>query len=91
MPASDAVSERSFSAMRRLYAYLRTNMGNNRLKNMMLLHIHKNRLDNLSLLEVANDFIGESVHRQTIFGNFDVLDLRRGKALVKSVGVQVNF
>ena len=66
MPASNAVSEKSFSAVRHLYTYLRTN-------------IHKNRLDNLSLLEVENDFIGESVHRQTIFGNFDVLDLRHGK------------
>ena len=55
MPASNAVSERSFSAMPRLYTYLRTNMGNSRLNNMMLLHIHKNRLDNLSLLEVANE------------------------------------
>ena len=31
MPATNAVSERSFSAMRRLYTYLRTNMSQNRL------------------------------------------------------------
>ena len=49
MPATNAVSERSFSAMRHLYTYLRTNMGSSRLNNAMVLHIHKSRLDKSQL------------------------------------------
>ena len=41
MPATNAVSERSFSAIRRLYTYRRTNMGSSRLNNTVVLHIHK--------------------------------------------------
>ena len=38
MPATNAVSERSFSAMQRLYTYTRTNMSQSRLNHMMILH-----------------------------------------------------
>ena len=41
MPATNAVSEQSFSAMRRLYTYLRTNTRSSRLNNAIVLHIHK--------------------------------------------------
>ena len=41
IPATNAVSERSFSAMRRLFTYLRTNNGPYRLNNTMVLHVHK--------------------------------------------------
>ena len=91
MPAASAVSERSFSAMRRLYTYLRTNMGSSRLNNAMVLHIHKDRLDKLSMVDVANDFAFESDHRKTLFGRFDDVDLRRKIIPVKSVGIQVNM
>ena len=57
MPATNAVNERSFSAMRRFFTYLRTNMGPNRLNNTMVLHVHKERLDQLSLIDIANDFV----------------------------------
>ena len=36
MPATNAVSERSFSATRRLYTYLKINMGSSRLNNVMV-------------------------------------------------------
>ena len=49
MPATNAVSERLFSATRGLYTYLRTNMGSCRLNNAMVLHIHKSRLDKSQL------------------------------------------
>ena len=91
MPAASAVSERSFSAMCRLYTYLRTNMGSSRLNNAMVLHIHKDRLDKLSMVDVANDFVFESDHRKTLFGRFDDVDLRRKSIPVKSVGIQVNM
>ena len=91
MPATNAVSECSFSAMRRLYTYLRTNMGSSRLNNAMVLHIHKDRLDKLSMVDVANDFVFESDHRKTLFGRLDDIDLRRKNIPVKSVGIQVNI
>ena len=89
MPATNAVSERTFSATRRLYTYLKTNMGSCRLNNVMVLHIHKTRLDKLSMVDVANDFVFESHHRKTLFGRFDDADLKRKTIPVKFVGFQV--
>lgn len=40
MPATNVTSERSFSAMRRLKTYLRSTMGQERLNNLVILHIH---------------------------------------------------
>ena len=91
MPATNAVSERSFSAMRRLYTYLRTNMGSSRLNNVMVLHIHKGRLNKLSMVDVANDFVFQRDLKKTLFGRFDNIDLRRKSIPVKSVGIQVNI
>ena len=45
MPATNAVSERSASAMRRIKTYLRSTMSQQRLNNIMVLHIHKNLTD----------------------------------------------
>ena len=91
MPATNTVSERSFSAMHRLYTYLRTNMGSSRLNNTMLLNIYKARLDKLSKADVANDFVFESEYRQTLFGRFDDVDPRTRSIHVKSVGIPVNI
>ena len=41
MPASNAVSERSFSALRRVKTYLRSTMNQDRLNHLMILHIHR--------------------------------------------------
>ena len=41
MPATNAVSERSASALRQVKTYLRTTMSQAHLNNLMLLHIHK--------------------------------------------------
>ena len=62
MPATNAVSERSFSSLRRAQNYLRSTMTENCLKNVMLIHIHKGRTDSLSLIDIANDFIQGSDH-----------------------------
>ena len=40
MPVSSATSERSFSAMRRVKSYLRSTIGDERLSNLLLMHIH---------------------------------------------------
>ena len=91
MPATNAVSKCSFSAMHRLYTSLRTNMGSSRLNNAMVLHIHKDRLDKLSMVDVANDFVFKSDHKKTLLERFDDVDLRRKSIPVKSVGIQMNI
>ena len=70
MPASNTTSEHSFSALRCIKTYLRSTMGQERLNNLMLLHIHKEITDDLDLKDVATEFISGSEHRLSIFGKF---------------------
>ena len=71
MPATNATSERSFSTLQRVKTYLRNTMSQQRLNNLMLLHVHRDLTDTLDLSAVANDFIGDSEHRLKIFGTFN--------------------
>ena len=71
MPATNACSERSFSALRRLKTHLRTTMGQQRLNNLMVLHIHKCETDLLGLHNVANDFVAVKESRLRMFGKFE--------------------
>ena len=70
MPATNAVSERSFSCLRRLKSYLRATMSQSRLNNVMVLHVHTNLTDKLSLVDIGNNFISGSSHRESLFGKF---------------------
>ena len=70
MPATNAVSERSASALRRLKNYLRSTMSQSRLNNVMVLHIHKERLDKLCLKSCLNEFISSNEHRLQRFAKF---------------------
>ena len=46
MPAANAARERSFSALKRVKAYLRATTGDARLNYLMMLHVHRGRTDN---------------------------------------------
>ena len=70
MPATNACSERSFSAMRRLKTYLRSTMGQSRLNHLMILHVHKDLTDGLNLIDVANEFVSSNESRLHVFGKF---------------------
>jgi len=70
MPATNAVTERSFSTMRRIKIYLRSTMSQDRLNHLMTLHIYQDKLDSLYLVFVANDFVSLNEHRRTFFGTF---------------------
>ena len=70
MSSTNATSERSFSALRRLKSYLRTTMSQERLNFLMLLYVHKDRTDALDLKRVLNDFVDGSVHRLGIFAKY---------------------
>ena len=69
MPATNALSERSFSALKRVKTYLRSTITDSRLNHILTLHIHKEATDSLNLEEVANEFIAIG-DRKTIFGVF---------------------
>ena len=57
MPATNAVSERSASALRKVKTYLRTTMCDTRLNNLLVLHVHKDRCDSLVLTVCLNQFV----------------------------------
>ena len=70
MSATNAMSERSFSAMRRLKTYLCSTMGQSRLNHVMLLNINKESVDSLHIDKIANQFIQGSEHCLCKFGKF---------------------
>ena len=70
MPATNAVSERSASAMRRVKTYLRSTMTQSRLNNIMVLHIHKHLTDSVDHKKVLNEFASANDERRRIFGSF---------------------
>lgn len=70
MPATNAVSERSFSSMRRMKSYLRSTMSQERLNAIMVLHIHKDCTDDLNLKDIANEFCTRSDHHKQKFPTF---------------------
>ena len=70
MPATNASSERSFSAVRRLKNYLRSTMSQQRLNNLMVLHVHDDVTDSLDLKKAAQRFIKNHGHRTALYGRF---------------------
>ena len=70
MPATNATSERSFSALRRIKMYLRSTMKQERLNSLMVLHVHKDLIDALDLSQVANEFVEGNDTRKQRFGKF---------------------
>ena len=70
MPATNAVSERSFSALKRVKSYLRSSTGQNRLNHLMVLHVHKELTDTIDMVELANRFVGENQTRKELVGKF---------------------
>ena len=70
MPATNAVSEQSFSALRRLKTWLRSTTNQARLNWSMILHIHKERTDRLPMLSVANELSSRNDSRIRLFGQF---------------------
>ncbi len=76
IPATNAVSEWSFSALQRVKTYLRSTMAQDRLNHIMTLHTHRGLTDDLSLIESASRFIHGSDHREQILGNLWQLILK---------------
>ena len=69
-PATNAVSERSCSALQRTKTWLRTTMTQERLNNCLILHIHKYLTDEINFISIANEFIAANQSRLSTFGRF---------------------
>ena len=70
MPATSALSERSFSALKRIKNYLRSKMTQKWLNNLMVLSVYKEEVNNTNLIAIANEFVAgnhEAVKIWTIF------------------------
>ena len=70
MSSTNAISERSISAVWRLKTYLRTKMTQQRMNNIMILHINKQLTDTVNHKEIFNNFITTNDERHKHFGIF---------------------
>ncbi len=86
MPATNAISERSFSSLRRIKNYLRSTMTQERMNNIMILNVHKERTKELDRVKIANDFVQGSPHRKQIlallYENFFWVDIMNSNSLI---------
>ena len=69
-PATNSISERSFSAMRRIKTYLRSTMKQERLNAVMIMNVHHHLTDTLDLKSITNDFRLKNEHRKNKFPTF---------------------
>ena len=69
IPVTSATSERTFSALKRVFTYVCSTMTEARLNNCLLLHIHKELTDTLDIFTVAKEFINND-ERVKFFGHF---------------------
>ena len=67
LPATNATSERSFSALRRIKSYLRCTMSQARLNHLMILHYHQALCDTIDLKVIANEYIIKNETRKSTF------------------------
>ena len=88
--ATNSASEQSFSAMRQAKSYLQSTMGQQRLNNILVLHVRKKRTNKLDLITVGNGFVDGSETRLAHFGRFDVTDRWCKNVTVKIQSVQVS-
>ena len=66
----NAISERSFSAMRHMKIYIRSTMSQERLNATMVMYVHKVLTDNLYLKSIGNEFCVKSDYRKAKFPKF---------------------
>ncbi|XP_065662683.1 uncharacterized protein LOC136085316 [Hydra vulgaris] len=67
-PATNAVSVRAFSTMRRLKTFMRTMMKQQRLNNLAMLHIYSNCANQLDPEKVITEFCRDHPYRTNLFG-----------------------
>ena len=73
VPSTNAISERSFSVVRKVKTYLRSTMGQQRLNHLLLLHVHKHYTDKLDMVAVQTDLLSSQVIGLLFLGNSNKL------------------
>ena len=68
IPVTTCTAERSFSALMQMKTYLSSTMTEERLNNVMLLHVHKDEMDALDLRGIAKSFVSTNTRRMDFFG-----------------------
>ena len=71
-PATSCDAERTFSAVRRLKTWLRSNLKQSRINSIPICHVHKDMLDSISREDVVAEFISRTQTRRKPFGNFEI-------------------
>lgn len=71
MPATNAESERNFSVLRRVKTWLRSTMTQERLNNLMTVHVHKDKTDLMDMKRIAELFVSRNDRRIAMFGKFE--------------------
>ena len=80
LPATNAISERAFSTLRRVKSYCRATTLQQRLNHLMILHVYKDH--DIDLVTVANEFVCRRSVRKSVFGVFTGRDiLKRRKCI----------
>ena len=69
IPVTTCTAERRFSYLRSMKNYLQSTMSEERLNNVMLLHVHKEETDALDVQEIASLFVSANTRRMELFGN----------------------
>ena len=72
---SKQVENKQGTLLKRVKTYLRSTTGDSRLNHLMMLHVHKDRTDALTLVDVANNFVGEKENRKQLFVKFTANDI----------------
>ncbi|KAF3842616.1 hypothetical protein F7725_024567 [Dissostichus mawsoni] len=72
LPVSAASSERSFSTLRRLKTWLRSNMTQRRLTHLAIMHVHSDILDRMDIQPLMKRFIDNTPERKSTFGFFKI-------------------
>ena len=67
-PATNAISERSFSTLKRVKTSIRSTMTDSRLNHLLLIHIYKKELDEIDIKSITNEFIQIMESRIATFG-----------------------
>ena len=70
LPATNAISERSFSALKLVKTYLRSTTSANRLNHLMMFFVHKKKTDLLDINEICKEFVSRKDTRRKLFGYF---------------------
>ena len=70
LPATNASSEHSFSALNRLKTAWRPSMGQDRLNHLLLLHVHKQLTDGVDIQGVIKEFVRCHPNRESLIATF---------------------